>query len=800
MLDEIEKTVKGQAGMPTSSMGQPTPTSTMAPTPQPIQKPTLWQKTTQGAIAPAKIAVAGLGKIGEWLSKPSQWTERVLTKGKGYEPFIEKFPTLPGQIIPKSETAKKLRTELGATAARFALDPLNLLMFGTVRKPLQMATRILPNLRKMPQVEKAVQFAKTKPAIYKPMEVFAPYFRRPEAGKIIEATKRAQEMRVGKLYQQVEEASKGLSRAEQTRVGQILEGGISIGKREEKLRPIAETFGKLAERVGQEAVDLGLMAPGQFAKYKGQYMSHIWQEMFLKKPDVFAKTSLIPKISGRFFKARKGAPGYIKEFPAPTFVGLGTEMRDIEAAKMFKTIAGKFGVKEPVIAKKTMELAQKGYRYAEDISKTRGGEVLNKMLLPKEILDYLRRSRVGQASYLGKAYDVTLRAWKAGKTILNPAYHVRNIVSNQILSDMSTGRGILSTVIDYVDSVKKYLGRGNQKYVKEAVKGGMIKRRYFGEMADEFLAGAFKDQSKVRKLAQYPGKFQQFSEDTAKLNVFTEWRKRGLSVAQAIDKAQEAIFSPYKLGPTERSLMTRLVPFYSFTRQALPFTAKTLVTHPERLTKYPKFEQAIERLTEKEKPEEKYQPEWQKEMVRTPFKTKEGLTKYLQAKYFYPWGGFLEMKGLPFSLSPHPAIEEYTAQRTGIDPYFQREFVKEGMPKGEQLKARFEHLARTSLPTLYTTIKNKLFPAIQGRPDYAGRDRSLLDTILGDIFAIKMYPYDIEGRMGAYGSALRGIEKDARSEIYGIVNDKSLTPEEQDRKIQGILKRMDERFKEIEAR
>ena len=49
----------------------------------------------------------------------------------------------------------------------------------------------------------------------------------------------------------------------------------------------------------------------------------------------------------------------------------------------------------------------------------------------------------------------------------------------------------------------------------------------------------------------------------------------------AVDKAEEAIFSPYRISQAERNLVSRLVPFYSFARQALPFTLKTLANNPE---------------------------------------------------------------------------------------------------------------------------------------------------------------------------------------------------------------------------
>jgi len=85
--------------------------------------------------------------------------------------------------------------------------------------------------------------------------------------------------------------------------------------------------------------------------------------------------------------------------------------------------------------------------------------------------------------------DKLLTAWKAGKTIYNPAYHVRNFISNQILADMSTGRGLGRGIIDYFKAVRNYVDKGkNTQFMNEAVENGLIKRSNFTQVLGEIIS------------------------------------------------------------------------------------------------------------------------------------------------------------------------------------------------------------------------------------------------------------------------------------------------------------------------
>lgn len=605
--------------------------------------------------------------------------------------------------------------------------------------------------------QKAINIARSTDSIAKVAEKVDPFFRTPELGKMVSEAGEKMQQRQTKVYQMVMDAAKGLTPAEQARVGQILEGGITTSA-DSKLAKIAAPLRELSDAVGKEAVEMGLLKPGQYEKYRGKYMSHIWKKMAEEDKAMGSSKGLIENIKGQFFKARKGKAGYIREFAPAVMRGIGTEVKDIEKAKLIKDIAKKYGV-----------TADEGISAAEFVKNKKAAALLKDVYLPKQVIDTLNTTLESRKRGFG---DKVMDVWKKGKTLWNPAYHTRNLISNQILSDMSTGRGIPATLMDYGNAVRAYKGKGDQTLVNAAREVGLIGRKDFGEMFSDTMdvAGMGKQSAKsvVGRVASLPGKLddaakgaQNFSEETAKLNVFTHWVKQladkaGKTVAEAAtdpdilkaakDKAEEAIFSPYRIGKAERNLVGNMVPFYSFTRQALPFTAKTLVNNPERITKYAKAKTAVEGLSPEGTQYNKNLPNGMEQSIRLPGKRKDGAYSYLDPTYIYPFGNFNEgggdtIKGsrLPFGLSINPFFSEGMQQLLNRDAYFGTDIAKSNIPEKSRAQ-RVDHAVRMAAPTLYTTIKGKIVPAVRGDKDYAGRLRDKTQTAL-DVAGIKTATY-----------------------------------------------------------
>lgn len=766
----------------------------------------------QSNVNTLRRAAGGLGKIGDYLSRPIQAVgsggkagEEARVSGESYGGQLKatlagakrgltgQETTTPGSYV--ADDVLKIKNPVARAGVQLATDlvadPLNAFGIAGKGKSVQTLKRTITGetVSKAPVVSKVIEKARNTPIVAKAIEgTIDPYFRNPEAGKIIEGAKEATRQRISKLFVMVDDAQKGLTPAEKMRVGQLLEGSVATGKTDQRLVAIADQFRKMGEDVGAEAVREGLLSPEAYKNLQGKYMHHMWNTAVDPKYANKFGINDMPTIDSPTFKKRTGAEGYVKEFQAPTFKGIGSEIKAVEGARMYKELA-KLG-KTAGNADEMYDLAQKGYKFAEGVPKSRGGEVLNKTLLPDAVVDYIKRTTQRKGD-LEKAFDTAMGWWKAGKTVWNPAYHVRNFISNQILSDLQTGRGLSGTIIDYAKVLMK---NTDKRYVREARESGLVGSKYFGEAVEDLLNGAYNKQGFWQKVGSAPGKVQTWMEETAKLNVFSEMRRQGKSVPEALKLAQEAIFSPQLINPSERRLAGKLIPFYSFSRQAAPFIGKKLVTNPERFAKYVKGERAIESLTEPKN--EENLPDYMRGMVRTPFKNKEGQRKYFNPQYIYPWGNFIqESKGLPFGLNLNPALEELYAQKMNKDPYFGTEIVKPGEP-GE-LGKRISHAVRTFAPTAYNTGKDKVIPALQGKPDSQGRQRDLIDLGLGEGLGLKMYPFNPVSGAKSKSYEQYKVGKDANDRIKEVQRDKSLTPAERNKKIRAILDLRTKRLQEL---
>ena len=686
-------------------------------------------------------------------------------------------------------------------AANFLTDiSVPSLPIGKVLKPVMSAAKALPfadDAGKL--VTKAVNFAKETPAVYKAIEKVNPYFRNPEFGKMLSGSERQVAARVSGLFDEISSLAKGLTPEEQKLVTAVVEGRATTAS--PKILNAAGKVSQMGEDLGREAVELGILSEESFQKFRGKYISHIFDTAKKEGGFGFGKATDVAKVTANQFKKRTGAEGFIEEFAPASFKGLGNEIKDIEVTKFYRDVAQKFGRKIvggeiPDGYVRASDAGIKGYRF---------GKSFARIAIPAEIAEYLTRStEVAPRGFLDKALDV----WKAGKTIYNPAYHARNLASNQILSDLSTGEGIPLTTAKYLRSVKNYASGGDE-FSRAAKKAGLIGNTNLGAGFGELLEGAGlrskgKVEGAVSAAAQAPGKFQSFAEDTAKLNVFRTWIERfakqaGMDVKaalsnkeivqKAVDKAEEAIFSPYKISKQERNLAGKIFPFYSFTRQSIPFITKKLLNQPNRILKYEKGKKAIEELTNPDAGQGELPPEFRNQ-IRLPIKDKEGRYKYIDPTYILPWGNLLGEDagggGLPFGMSPNPILTTIYNAAVNNDPYFQTKIRKDGDSKEQQLLDTTDYLRKQILPTLPNNIVDKVIPAAMGKPDYKGRERSLPASLLYTLGGIRTT--DADPRKLRTQQKINEVYnlRSVKDRKAAIMKDRSLTPEQKKKMLQAF--------------
>lgn len=668
-------------------------------------------------------------------------------------------------------------------------------------------------------VDQVVENARTNPKIYEKLEKLPglEYFRNPEVGKILEGSTKTAEARISGLYNKINDVAKGLSRAERIKIGNIIEGGITT-QANTRLVQRANYIRQLSDDIGRELVESGLMSKESFAKFGGKYLAHI--------ADVVKKSEM-PRVKGMLnftgdsLKKRgdklgkNGLPDYIREFQYPTFKALSNEIQNVESVKALKEITRKYGLGAEDFNKsiKGPRVSDSGMVNLEDIVPASVKQHVKGMAVPQEVAEYItRKYGKNTPNLIDSVASKALDYWKLGKTVYSgPAYHVRNLMSNQILSDFATGAGLPKTIVNYGRAVKAYLGKGDvemTQYLDELKDAGVIGRISIGEGVEKLSPNIFnKNQTTLKKVLNSPKKFQTVSEETAKLNVYAYFRNKGMSIQEAVKKAEEAIFSPYNMNKTEKGLVKNIVPFYSFTRQALPFTVKTAVNKGNTLTKYEKAKTAVEGLSP-EGSEDNISGS--KAQVRLPIKDKNGNYIYADPSYILPYGNFEnEGKGQgPFGLGFNPLLTEFASQVYNKDLYFDQPIAKSNIPdraKAERIQHGIQTFAPNILPTDFVGgipsgepgIKykarggSKLYDAFTEQLDYAGRTRNKTQAVL-DTFGLKSAsknPDQSKFDASAKSKKLKAIQSEYRT----ILNDKRLSADE--KKI--ILQQLRDQQKEV---
>src|SRR3990167_7452054 len=203
----------------------------------------------------------------------------------------------------------------------------------------------------------------------------------------------------------------------------------------EKAKP---AFAEL-DRLGREAVDVGLLKEETYLENFGNYMARLYKSkevpetgivktFFEKKPqridiDRFKKRQDIPEDI-------REAMGEILEAGYPTAKSLVQLTQAVEKAKFFKEVGSKWG---KVAEEVTPDIAD-GLKKLSD-NKALGD--LSGKFVPKFIADDIEELIRKAPEGIDKFVKQAVATFKYSKVILNPATHIRNVMSNFILNDFA---------------------------------------------------------------------------------------------------------------------------------------------------------------------------------------------------------------------------------------------------------------------------------------------------------------------------------------------------------------------------
>ena len=265
---------------------------------------------------------------------------------------------------------------------------------------------------------------------------------------------------------------------------------------------------------------------------------------------------------------------------------------------------------------------------------------------------------------------------------------------------------------------------------QEALKIAASKKRTAGQVANRYL-GTDNPLIKFNRAAAT------IPENNGRLALFIDRLAKGDTADIAALDTKKWHFDYRKLSPVEKEIFSAFLPFYAWSRFALPRMFMAMVEDPGRMSKIPKLQRAIEDFKEDSGYPEYETPDYYDEIqaVQLPFMDNDGYPVY--ATLDMPWMELNRLNSKDFLASINPVGKVFFESATG-----QNFFT--GTPterfRGEEVKGvnwlPFTDDTELALPVDKTTrqVVGNLMPPVER---YLFRLQELADRDLGKYAAVR---------------------------------------------------------------
>jgi hypothetical protein len=654
----------------------------------------------------------------------------------------------------------------------------------------------------------------------------------------------------------------------------------------ESLAGLGDKARETITKYGQKMVDVGLLSPETFNKNAATYL-HREYTTKLKPPSLIERATQNLRLIGSELKPRGVVIDVAKE-ELPKFLEQGWEL--FGSSKSGKARIRRQLTKEERLAKGEIDdaafaIARTGqlmsndiatYKLFDDIAKmdqyvsdvpregweqvttdklkgtniAKFGNLAGKYVDPTVLNDLksIDSSRNLSRNPVFKTYQELLRAWKVGKTALNPAVHVNNIMSNFMLYDLSGSDW--SSLARAANELRK--GSDSELY-EQARKLGVFDAGFASQelgregrkMLDELatINPATDNVDKMFRVANATwrktgGKvidaYQQ-EDSIFRFGIYVDRIRSGMSPEDAAAEAKKWLIDYEINAPIINAMRNSTHPFISYSYRAIPLLAESAAMRPWKYAKWAALGHAINEYGEAEgagdtELERKMLPESQKgnwfgapglppNMIKLPTQDR---STYLDVKRFIPAGDVFatteatgrRIEFLPQALQPGgPLFDAFTILQEGRDPFTGRDLpgLNIGATEGE---VRANNAAIKASKFISSLLPN--LPGIPGSPATekfkraaAGAESptqvpiTVTDAVLQS-FGFKVTPVDVEKLTVQQQFAMKR-EYDALNKKYidaqrkyeqGIISDEEFTKASEDfnRRIEGVnekyMKRM----------
>lgn len=550
----------------------------------------------------------------------------------------EKIPAEIKALLPKITRAEDvLKPEVKAQVEKFIASP--------VTKPL------LEKLKGMESVA-AVKPARLKTeaeAKIKNMELPA-----------------SKELQVGFEKKPIAEAVKSTTAT--TR--EMLDAARQLGY---KTTPEGRLAARIAKQISDQTAKRDIAADVQFAELPN-YIRHLYKDDWQTVKKVFdAWAKKYGNLPGKL-------AGFQKERKFPTLIEakkfaikeLGIELHPVEDVRVLTAVREMEGIQQRNINEMYRKLQGMGPNVIQDARTAPAGwktlpikQLENKAIHP-EVARFLERfnstfnTDEGMKTFLTVLGGVQ-NFWKGLVTAPNPAFHIRNAMSNAFNNFLG---GVVNPEVYRLAVIAQ---RGGNEVLKIGGKEYEAKelRKMFREKGLEgfgFFAGEtpksmireaterFEKLPAVKQISliRIGRKGGDWLESNAKMAHFIDRLNKGDAPEEAAKSVRKYLFDYGDLTEAEKKIRD-FVPFYTFTRKNLPLQLEKLITNPGKMT-------ALYKLVENAKAahgtEEDDTPAWMKSELAIPLGDNKHLMLDLPLTQLSMLGGEKTLKNALGMISP----------------------------------------------------------------------------------------------------------------------------------------------------
>ena len=383
---------------------------------------------------------------------------------------------------------------------------------------------------------------------------------------------------------------------------------------------------------------------------------------------------------------------------------------------------------------------------------TRYGNLAGKYVSPEVAADLqsLDLVKTLDRNPLVRGYRSLLSAWKTGKTAINPAVHVNNIMSNVMLYDLSGSNW--TSLASAANELRK--GADSDLY-KQAEKLGVFDSGFASQelgregkkVLDEIERARPADNpvDAALKIANAGWKYSggkvidayQNEDSIFRFGIFLDRLKAGMSPEEAAQDAKKWLVDYDINAPAIQLMRNTTHPFISYSYRAIPLLAESAALRPWKYAKWAAIGYGLNEYGESESKtdverERRMMPERQQgtmfnipgapsTMIKLPQKEGEQ-SEYLDVSRFIPGGDVFntaETTGRRFELLPQflqpggPGFDAFTILYEGRDPFTGQDLPGMNLGKTEGDK-RINNASIKASKFITSLLPN--LPGIPGTP------------------------------------------------------------------------------------